>query len=69
MTTKTFYEVIKNVKFKMYIPNYRIGFIVKEKEYNSGAFGVVILKLEETFDIKLLTKKEMENEEWKKKLF
>lgn len=38
----------------MYIPNYRIGFIVNGKEYKSGAFGIVILKLQNKYDINLL---------------
>lgn len=56
MTTKKWTDAIGNVKFKMFIPNYRIGFIVDNKEYSSGAFGVVILKLQEEFDIELLSK-------------
>lgn len=54
MTTKKWTDSIKDCKFKMYIPNYRIGFIVDGKEYNSGAFGIVILKLQDEFDIQLL---------------
>lgn len=38
----------------MFIPNYRLGFIVDNKLYRSGAFGVVVLKLQDTFDIELL---------------
>lgn len=54
MTTKRWYEVIGDVKFKMFIPNYRLGFIVDGKEYRSGAFGIVVLKLQNEYDIELL---------------
>lgn len=56
MTTKKFYEIIENTKFKMFIPNYRIGFIVNKKEYTSGAFGIVILKFQDKFEIELIDK-------------
>ena len=54
ITTKKWYEAIEDVKFKMYIPDYRLGFIVNNKLYHSGAFGVVVLKLQDTFDIELI---------------
>lgn len=56
MTTKKFYNSIQDVKFKMYIPDYRIGFIVGDKLYNAGAFGIVILKLQDKYDIEILDK-------------
>lgn len=59
MTTQKWYDVISDVKFKMYIPNYRIGFIVNNKLYNSGAFGIVILKLQEKMELELLDKKNL----------
>ena len=54
MTTKKWSNIIKDIKFKMYIPDYRIGFIVDNKEYSSGAFGVVILKLQNNYDIEII---------------
>lgn len=57
MTTRKWSEAIDNCKFKMYIPDYRIGFIVNGKQYSSGAFGVVILKLQDSYDIELLIRR------------
>lgn len=54
MTTKRWYDIMKDIKFKMYIPNWRLGFIVNNKLYNSGAFGVVVLKLQSDYDIELI---------------
>ena len=62
MTTKKWTEAIKDVKFKMYIPNYRLGFIVDNKLYGSGAFGIVVLKLQDHYDIELLEKENLLNE-------
>lgn len=45
-----------NIKFKMYIPDYRIGFIVNGKQFKAGAFGIVILKFQENYDIEILYK-------------
>lgn len=56
MTTKKWYDIIKDTKFKMYIPDYRIGFIVNNKEYKSGAFGIVVLKFQNSYDIELIDK-------------
>ena len=56
MTTKKWIDIVKDTKFKLYIPAYRIGFIVNNKLYNSGAFGVVILKFQNEYDIKLIDK-------------
>lgn len=53
-TTQKFYNIVKDTKFKMYIPNYRIGFIVDGKEYSSGAFGIVILHFQDSYNIELL---------------
>ena len=58
MTTKKWYDAIEDVKFKMYIPDYRLGFIVDNKLYGSGAFGVVVLKLQDKYDIELIDKEE-----------
>ena len=54
MTTKKWYDIIGDTKFKMYIPNYRIGFIVNGKQYKAGAFGIVILKFQNNYDIELI---------------
>ena len=58
MTTKKFYDAIDNVKFKLYIPNFRLGFIVDDIEYSHGAFGIVVLKLQYIFEIELINKGE-----------
>ena len=57
MTTKRWYESIGDCKFKMFIPSYRLGFIVNNKLYRSGAFGIVVLKLQDNFDIELIEDK------------
>lgn len=63
MTTKKWFDIVKDTKFKLYIPSYRIGFIVNNKLYNSGAFGVIILNFSNEYDIKLIDKniKELKN--------
>ena len=53
---------MKDIKFEMYIPNYRIGFIVNGNEYTHGAFGIVVIKLSDKYNIKLLDKEELINE-------
>lgn len=60
MTTKKWYEIMKDIKFKMYIPNYRIGFIVGGQEYRSGAFGIVVIKFQEKYDIELIERDEID---------
>ena len=60
MTTKKWYEIMKDIKFKMYIPNYRIGFIVGGQEYRSGAFGIVIIKFQDKYDIELIERDEID---------
>ena len=62
MTTKKWYDAIGDVKFKMYIPDYRLGFIVNNKLYRFGAFGIVVLKLQDHYDIELLEKEILLNE-------
>lgn len=57
MTTKKWYDIVKGVKFKIYIPNYRIGFIVNDKQYSSGAFGIVILRFQKEYDIELIERR------------
>jgi len=54
MTTKRFYEVIRGVRFKMFIPSYRIGFIVNKKLYRAGAFGIVVLNFKNDYEIELI---------------
>ena len=64
MTTKKWYDAIDGCRFKMYIPDYRIGFIVNNKEYRAGAFGIVILKLQDKYDIEIIERSkiyELEN--------
>ena len=51
---------MKDTKFKMYIPDYRLGFIVDGKQFNSGAFGICVLHLQDENDIELITREEME---------
>ena len=60
MTTKKWYDTIKEIPFKMYLPNYRIGFIVDNKQYNSGAFGIVILHLQDKYDIEIIDKNKIQ---------
>lgn len=45
---------MKDIKFKMYIPSYRLGFIVNGEQYHSGAFGIVVLNLSDKYNIELL---------------
>ena len=42
MTTKRWYDIMKDIKFKMYIPNWRLGFIVNNKLYKVqvGAYSI-----------------------------
>lgn len=54
MTTKKWYDTIDNVRFKMYIPCYRPGFIVDNKQYHAGSFGIVVLKLQDNYDIEII---------------
>lgn len=56
MTTRSWSNIMANIKFKMYIPDYRIGFIVNGKQFNAGAFGIVIIKFQENYDIELIYK-------------
>ena len=56
MTTKKWFDIVKDTKFKLYIPSYRIGFIVNEKEYKAGAFGIVIIKFQNEYEIELIDK-------------
>lgn len=53
-TTKKWYDIMKDVKFKMYIPSYRIGFIVDGKQYRSGAFGCCVIRLQDKYDVELI---------------
>lgn len=53
-TTKRWYSIMKDIKFKMYIPSYRLGFIVNGEQYHSGAFGIVVLHLSDKYNIELL---------------
>lgn len=53
-TTHKWYEIMKDTKFKIYIPCYRLGFIVDNKLYRAGAFGVVVLKFQDEYDIELI---------------
>ena len=58
MTTKKWSNIIGETKFKMFIPDYRIGFIVNNKHYLAGAFGVVILKFQDNYEIEILHKED-----------
>lgn len=59
MTTRRWFEIIGDTKFKIYIPNFRLGFIVDDVEYTHGAFGIVVLKLQDNYDIELIEKERM----------
>ena len=55
LTTKRFHSIIKDIGFKLYIPNGRIKFESGlGKESRSPAFGSIIIKLQETKEIELI---------------
>ena len=57
MTTKKFHNITKNVGGKIYIPNGRINFESGlGKKSKSPAFGSVIMKIQDKWEIELLDK-------------
>lgn len=61
LTTRKFKEAIKDVKGKLYIPNGRIKFESGlGKKGKSPAFGSVVMKLQDKWEIELIDIKELQ---------
>lgn len=62
LTTKRFYNITKGVGGKLYIPSGRINFESGlGKKGKSSAFGSVILKIQDTWELELIDIEELQN--------
>lgn len=55
LTTRSFKNIVQDIKFELYIPNGRISFESGlGKKGKQPAFGSIIIKLQDTYNIKLI---------------
>lgn len=60
LTTKRFRDAISDVGCKLYIPNGRINFESGLGKKPSGcAFGSIIIRIQDTFEIELINKNKL----------